>query len=166
LDHSELLDKSRRRIHEHSKSLMDKCLDREKVYYGPSNNQSPRGSKENIPLAEKSNSNTSAPRIKGETKQAQMRWNNPEESAKLKEIEQQLKSSKELRLISIPRDMYEFEAMTNRDFNKTYETDVLNSGANRVQPILISREARREAARKKMLERPIDEQKVRSFTFS
>ena len=46
--------------------------------------------------------------------------------------------------------MYEFEAMTNRDFNKTYEFEVLKAGANKVQPILISREARREAARKKM----------------
>jgi len=59
------------------------------------------------------------------------------------------------------RDMHEFEHATNRDFNKTYTADVLNSGAQYVEPILISREARREAARKRMKERPIDEHKVR-----
>ena len=67
----------------------------------------------------------------------------------------------ELQIVSKPEDEAEFEMHTNRDFNKSFDADVVTSGALQVKPILLSRAARRAQAKKKTMEAPIDERKVR-----
>jgi hypothetical protein len=58
-----------------------------------------------------------------------------------------------------------FELLTNQAFNNQYELDFHLSGANKVRPIILDRLARKEVASKEMLNRTVNENKIRNFSF-
>lgn len=58
-----------------------------------------------------------------------------------------------------------FELLTNKAFNYQYDSDFRRSGANRVRPIILDRVQRKELASKALLNRAVNESKIRNFSF-
>lgn len=50
-------------------------------------------------------------------------------------IKESLGHSVDLRAVGIRQDAKDFENVTNRDFNTSYENDVVSNNANTVRPI-------------------------------
>lgn len=82
---------------------------------------------------------------------------------KIAGIERELAGSIDLREVSKAQDVDEFEALTNREFNRNFEAALLESDQT-VKPLIRSRRTRREIS----MGRPqflLDESNVKTFTF-
>lgn len=88
---------------------------------------------------------------------------NGQEATKLNMLAEELDNSVELKRVSHPQDIEEFEATTNREFNRNFETALMSNGAFEPKPVMRSRRTR--DAFKTLAQFQVDETAIKNFSF-